>query len=407
MIYINDYIYIIVPDGDSGKIKQLKYQCGFETEPKPYTLKEYYDFSPDPSDHHSNCLCYLGPNEPLFAKNERRRAYAHECTMKRVRQENSHILAFSHQKGGWTGFDWEFNNDIRFHVSTNFGYGRSSYFFLQIHYKGYQLTPYSHYVLYQYADIHEICRYTYSYCVDYSSWPKTMQDAEDFYNAVVNHQDIHVLEWIKKHLSKMLTILDEFIHSDCGSYESNFVEDMKKKRTDIFSGDKWWITKTEKIVGSTDFINNIRHLPIEIEPELYVKQLIDVNRKFLPLLKEKNIELNKQINSFQIQIDEESQLDHYPLYEKLYDKYYYKRQWYSSANKVKMFRTLLSIHHRLQPIYNYQKLRMDINKCIERKDSISKLKNEKNVLKNTYQFLKSKEDKLVNNLETHELEYEN
>lgn len=400
MITLNDYIYIIVPDGNNGKIKQLKYQCGFESEPSESILRNYWDFSPELSEAFANCLCFLESHRPLSDKNERRLAYAHQFTMNRIKKEHLRILAFSHRKGGWTGFDWEFNKDIRFHVSTNFGYGNSSYFFLKIYYKGYQLTPYSYYVRYQYAEVSQICRYSYSYCVDYSSWSKATGDAEEFYNAVVYHRDTHVLEWIKNHLEKMLTILDEFIYKNHGCFEGRFVEDMRNMKNETFMGDVWWITKTEKIVGSTDFIENIRQLPVEVEPELYVGRLIEINRKFLPLLKAKNAELNGLIIILQHRIDEESQLDNYTLYKKLYDKYYYKRNWYISYNKRDMFRTLLGMQHRIEPDYNYRKLKVAVKKCLKRNESINKLISEKNGYERTYNFLKEREERLVSTLKS-------
>ena len=403
---LDDFIRIIIPDGNNGKIKQLKYQCGFESEPSESTLREYYNFSPAPSEAYASSLCFLYPRTPLWNKEERRLAYAHQCTMERIKKEHPRILAFSHRQGGWTGFDWQFNEDIKFHVSTNFGYGNSSYFFLKIYYKNYQLTPYSYYVRYRYAEINEICRYTYSYCVNYKSWEKTMDDAEEFYNAVVHHQDTHVLGWIKGHLEKMLVILDEFINKEYGYYEGNYVEDMRKMQTETFTGDGWWITKTEKIVGSTDFIDNIRQLPVEVEPEMYIDRLIEINRKFLPLLVDKNVSLDRQIQSLQRSIEEESLCDHYPLYKKLYDKYYNKRSWYFSSNKRNMFRTLLELHHRLEPDYSYRQLKILVKKCLARVESINKLMSEKSGYQRTYDFLKKKEERLVNTLQSFELEQE-
>lgn len=404
MTTFDEDIRIIVPDGDNGKIKQLRFQCSYESEPSDSTLRQYWDFSVNPHEAYASCLRFVNPSVPLWDKEERRRAYAHQCTMDRIKKEHPRILAFSHRKGGWTGFDWEFNKDIKFHVSSNFGYGSSSYFFLKIYYKDYQLTPYSYYVRYQYADVNEICRYTNSYCVNYDSWRKTMDDAEEFYNAVVHHQDTHVLGWIKGHLEKMLVILDEFIHKEYGYYEGNYVEDMRKKQTETFTGDGWWITKTEKIVGSTDFIDNIRQLPVEVEPEMYIGRLIEINRKFLPLLKEKNASLEEQIQSLQRRIEEESQYDHYPLYKKLYDKYYDKRRWYYSSNKRNMFRTLLGLHHRHEPNYSYRQLKTIVKICLARVESINNLMSKKSDYQRTYDFLKKKEKRLVNTLQSFDLE---
>ena len=44
------------------------------------------------------------------------------------------VLAYSHRRVGWASPEFKLNDDIKVAFLTNFGYGRASYFFLQIHY---------------------------------------------------------------------------------------------------------------------------------------------------------------------------------------------------------------------------------------------------------------------------------
>lgn len=68
------------------------------------------------------------------------------------------VLAYSHRRVGWASPEFKLNDDIKVAFLTNFGYGRASYFFLRIHYKGIGILPYSEWVHYRKASTYEIIR---------------------------------------------------------------------------------------------------------------------------------------------------------------------------------------------------------------------------------------------------------
>jgi hypothetical protein len=69
-----------------------------------------------------------------------------------------------------------------------------------------------------------------------------------------------------------------------------------------------------------------------------------------------------------------------------------------------MFRTLLGLHHRLEPNYSYRQLKTVVKICLARVESINNLMSKKSDYQRTYDFLKNKEKRLVNTLQSFDLE---
>lgn len=142
-----------------------------------------------------------------------------------------------------------------------------------------------------------------------------MLDAISFYNAVVLQQDTHVLNWIKGHLKGMLDGLESYLTNQQGADMDTFVESRGKSIR--LSGEDWFVVKTEKIAGSMQFIANMRALPAEIPVNAYIDRLVDINRRFMPQLLERIQQVAEKMQKLKAQLDDETVLDHYPLYQVL------------------------------------------------------------------------------------------
>lgn len=392
MIRMNDVISIIVKNNKTGQLERLVYNCELERSPSEGELRRHFNFCAGPTSTFASCLPALYNRRPLTNESDRRLALAHEQTMKHIREKHPDILAFSHRQGGWKTFEWQFNADIKFQVSTNFGFGNSSYFFLITFYKGYQLTPYSYYVRYRYAQVSDICRYTYSYPVQYSAWRDAMHDAINFYNAVVLQQDIHVLTWIKGHLKGMLDGLESYLTNQEGVNMNTFVE--TRNQSIRLSGEDWFVVKTEKISGSMQFITNMKALPAEIPVNTYIDRLVDINRRFMPMLQEKIRQVADKMQNLNTQLDDESMRDHYPLYQRLYKKYWSKNKCYTNVGRRQTIFLLMRMLYRFQPDYNYRQLKENLCSLKERIDLISDLKSKIYHTETLYSFLVKSEGQI-------------
>lgn len=392
MIRMNDVISIIVKDNETGKLERLVYDCELEKSPSEAELRRGFNFCAGPTSTFASCLPVLNYRQPLTNESDRQLALAHEQTMARIRKKHPDLLAFSHRQGGWKTFEWQFNADIKFQVRTNFGYGNSSYFFLLNFYKGYQLTPYSYYVRYRYAQVADICRYTNSYPVQYSAWRDAMLDTISFYNAVVLQQDTHVLNWIKGHLKGMLDGLESYLTNQQGADMDTFVESRGKSIR--LSGEDWFVVKTEKIAGSMQFIANMRALPAEIPVNAYIDRLVDINRRFMPQLLERIQQVAEKMQKLKAQLDDEIVLDHYPLYQVLDKKYWSKNKCYTDAGRRKTMFLLMRMLRRFQPDYNYRQLKADLHKLKVRIDSINDLKTRIYHAESLHTFLVKSKDQM-------------
>ncbi len=94
------------------------------------------------------------------------------------------------------------------------------------------------------------------------------------------------------------------------------------------------------------FIDNIKELPIQVNPVKYVERIQHINETFLPLLERKIDSLKNDAIRLQEKIDEIENEMPLVLYNKLYNKYYFKKSWYLSNNKISIIRFLMTILRR-------------------------------------------------------------
>lgn len=91
----------------------------------------------------------------FYLKNKKNAFFAKCADFCRAYSYLSHLKELGHDKNvkmltdgkiGWTGLSYQINDDILFKIYTNFGYGCSSYFYMNLTYKGIDILPYSFFV---------------------------------------------------------------------------------------------------------------------------------------------------------------------------------------------------------------------------------------------------------------------
>ncbi len=287
-------IYAIIRYSETSKLRKiLEYtsssRCISDSE-----LCKFHNYATDLYEAYSSCLPKIDVDANkhiyLLSKKVRREAIEFEDTIRELQNKyNDKLIAYSHRKGGWQTFDWKFNEDIKFVVSTNFGYGSNSYFELSIYYKGIKLAPYSKLVKYRYANFTSITSHTYEYHLVYSEWNNLIDDALNFYNAVVNKQDNHIFQWLSTHLEKMTNTLEEYIDSTY-CYFDNYIKENNsgsisyRQCSERINGDDFWLAKSNKISEALLFLDNIKILPIQVNPSKYIERICKINKTFLPKL---------------------------------------------------------------------------------------------------------------------------
>lgn len=361
-----NFIHAIVKQNNSEVLKLISLPCQLDHHPSDEELRKFHHYATSLGCAYSSCIDSLDSNESMLDRDIRLEAVAWKDTYNKLQREYT-TVAFSHRYGGWTCLKWKFNEDICFHISTNFGYGCSSYFYLIVKYKDTTLTPYEDYIRYRFADASQLVRYTETYGVEESSWRRVMEDALAFYNAVVFKKDLYIFNWITRHLESMTSGIEKLRTAMSISFDN-----YRGGTDEAVTGDELTIVKANKIANSLDFIDNIRTLPSQVNPERYVDRLLCVCRTYLPEQDRVILDLSAKASRLKDEIDVLEQNQDYQLYYKIRDKYYYKRDWQKTSSKIKMLRFLLSLLHHTMPSMQLDEVRERIAELKKLLDEVKK-----------------------------------
>lgn len=204
-------------------------------------------------------------------------------TLMKVR-EREEVRMYSTDTIGWTEFTYKVTDDISIHVSTNFGYGSASYFYLSLRYKGIDILPYSHIVKYYYADMRDILRFTRNYAPAHKSWHTAFSFVEETANLAAGSPKEFVRKWIMEEIRKMVSGLkkileqpDEYIQemlNETGNQADSHYLTVRhmywgeKRRFEAYPSEMSLVLRSEKISGALDFLDNLTSLA-ETLPEIY------------------------------------------------------------------------------------------------------------------------------------------
>lgn len=392
------FIYAIIREQETGKLKYVREQYNY-AHIEDSVLCDFFNYTTSLSDAYCSCL----PEIPIKSLNreersDRQAAYLMQQALDEFKSKND-VVAFSHRYGGFTHFDWNFNDDITFHIYTNFGFGSMSDFNVTFMYKDVKLTPYSYYVKYRHSDYASVVRCTYQYYPKFEEWERVMKDCLDFYDAVVNDNESHIFEWMKKQIEVMIDGLNKFLClSSYTFYEERHNVNKVSKMTTM-TGDDFWIIKAEKIANSLLFIKNLEVLPMQVEADKYSTRLLEIAETFVPMLSEKISAMQKEVTIEEEKLRFLKMKGNYPLYLRIKEQYYYKKQWFSSSKKFSMIRFLMKLLKRLYPQYRLVEVRQRLKaldtlmKKID--DETKTLTKQKNLLRS----LEESSSTLIANLE--------
>ncbi|MBQ0142451.1 MAG: hypothetical protein KBT06_06585 [Prevotellaceae bacterium] len=381
------YVYAIVRDPNNPKsLTKIQEWIKTPSDASDYELCKFFDYATSLSNAFSSCIPAINVEtlrKNSYIRQQRMEPLGMERTIMDLRSKHD-VVAISHRFGGFTHFDWNFGENISFHIYTNFGYGSMSDFNSTFKYKDVILAPYSYYVKYKNSDYASVTRCTYCYELEYSEWDKVMSDSLTFYNAVVNQDEHYVFFWLKSQLEEMVSTLENFL--TCSNY---YIYDEWMNRPigrissqTYINGNDFWIIKSQKIANSLEFVDNIKILPIQISSEQYITRLINLCIQFVPKLEDRIAEQQKIVDDIQERYNKSCSDYDYQLYKRIYDKYYYKRFWYSKS-KFHICWFLLHMLKHKKSNYNVQEIR---NHFLPLSKKIDEVKQISLVLSDAYSF---------------------
>lgn len=212
--------------------------------------------------------------------------WEYERTIEWVKKQDE-IRAYSKKDIGWSGgYSFELGDDYKANIGTNFGYGRSSYFYLGIEFRGVDLTPYSKYVEYYYAGFTEIHRYTVQAFFYDNEWGKLFEYLVKSYNMAFDSPDRFIKTYFIDELDTMVSTLEKWfsLPKTKDIFEINDVE--------VYVGDRRTLNKTkvhrdsidfqyfqlEKISGALEFIESINSIKELANVSHYINRILALNK---------------------------------------------------------------------------------------------------------------------------------
>lgn len=206
-------------------------------------------------------------------------AYAINKTYRKC-YDRKDILTFSHRLRGWSNPVYKLSENFSVEIKTNFGYGKSSYFFTKLKFKNIEIIPFSEWILYQHVNVSEIVRYTKRHRLENISWYEAMTFAKTACNLSITDEEKFILEYVIRECEKMVSGLEEIFSNDSfiltTKMETIHKVDMNGRVLVEFRG--------EKISGALDFISSIIDYQGFIEISDFIYKIELVNKKIQPIL---------------------------------------------------------------------------------------------------------------------------
>lgn len=193
---------------------------------------------------HSYLNSYINSLKENFARQAIRYVKAFQYYKELSSLEKNPInKMFSLEKIGRNGYEYTINKNIRFYLNSNFGYGKSSYFYVNLTYKGIDILPYSDIVKYYYANMRDFIRYTRLYATVRNSWDTALSFVVDITNQAYEDEEIFIKEWIIEEINKMISGLEQISNSP-QTHLNYCIDSNTKENLIVFRN----ITKKEKIL---------------------------------------------------------------------------------------------------------------------------------------------------------------
>ena len=222
------------------------------------------------------------------------------------------VKMYSTETIGWSNFSFDISEDIKINVSSNFGYGWSSYFFINLTYKGIEIHPYSYWVKYYNADKESLMRYTRNYLTERSSWESAFRFVEEVTNKAKDNEYAFVKEFILNEVEEMMRGLRSIMKMPMDYLTRCYETRFHKPESNIIgiwhSSDDFGVgynvykselamaVMAEKIVGSIDFLSNLKEFAV-ILPQLNdsIEEIKSMSLNIVPKLQQSISDIQNEV----------------------------------------------------------------------------------------------------------------
>lgn len=224
--------------------------------------------------------------------------------------KNKSILVMSNEAKGKNYLAYKLSEDLTISIYTNFCYGTSAHFDVNVRYKDIDLITYSHLVKYYYAGVSEIIKCTRSYGADRDNWEQALLFISDVANQVKVGDLSFVKGWLKNEITEMLSRLHTINHNpidviedikgrpiELGGLRKVYTMDGNDvKMFEIYPEEMGITFKASKLSSALDLIDRLRSSSEVYEPALdAITQIEDINRLLVPELEEWIVKISNKL----------------------------------------------------------------------------------------------------------------
>lgn len=221
----------------------------------------------------------------------------------------------SHEAIGWATMVHQINKDLTIKVLTNFGYGTSSYFFVNVCYKGIDLLPYAQTVNYYYANMQDIIAHTRTYRADRNSWHIALDFVANLSDRTQAGLEKLAYEWFRNEITEMIAglknikqdskkMLDRVAENrlrNLGNLISvRSMSDQEVAKYKVYPEELALLFKVEKISNALSLLKKLEQAA-EIYPDSIqaIQTIKELNQSIVPEIIESVEVINHQIGSLQ------------------------------------------------------------------------------------------------------------
>ena len=247
------------------------------------------------------------------------RAYDYTRLLNQLKSDST-IKVYSTEEIGYLGPNTyqrcQLGEDVKISISTNFAFGSSSYFILNLTYKGIPIYLYSKYVQYYFAQKVDIIECTNAYNPERDNWKLALMFVEHAANLALDSPQAFVQEYLGNELEKFMNGIRSlfwspqfFIKQVIGlsSFQKNTSPSSPYVKIRHIAEDEYRTFKAyphemetsfrlDKLTGALEFLETLSQLE-EVYPKIqdYIEEIKDINRSIKSDLEAAIMECNTDL----------------------------------------------------------------------------------------------------------------
>lgn len=233
-------------------------------------------------------------------------------------------LMYSSESIGWYNPNYTITDNVLVSVRTNFCYGRSAYFHVNLNYKGINILPYTNIVIYFWSNMMDNVRYTRDYYPLRSNWKEAFDFVVEVSNLIIDDSEKFEKEWIIDQVEKMMDGLKS-INEEIGKYYERqkeakirykeqeeaaqregrelpntiryrFVDDRTIKNHKIYEHETLLIIQVDKLTAALSLLDDLTAIQNIYSPILkHIDTIVQYNELLIPAISQCRDDLQKRL----------------------------------------------------------------------------------------------------------------